>query len=458
MDVSNFPRYFNKSNLGSPYLLQPSKWLSPDVNKFFGTGAIDSIFDGLLRKVFPKLPMNPAFVRQHGIQDAARLGEMFNNGKMRVDLGNLERGRPVVSNSAFWGIDGGGSDVSGTMARTIADKAQLNYPHVTPYALPTNVLNFMKSGEMAEKIVKLASEKLKNVQKEPKNTKSTVENTKSDQKNKKNMLLSGAGTALGGGLMMLGGSLVPGAMLMSRAAGKHKALTNILSPAAGLLKQDKLNNILKAEKSMLAGDFVHDYIMGARSALGKGLSGKVVNKGFKHLEGNKQGLLAKFLFGPQGADPWTMSHYKKFGIQSPMDALNHWNMELTGKMYHDHGLGAIAKAIAEGKATPKMQQLYQQKMQHIGKIDEMNKIVNDRYRQFLDQERMGTDEAFKLLTRQPDLQTYFRRQFAQNAKASGKYAKILGLSSLGLGGAGASLVGLSNMDKIKEILTSRNRD
>jgi len=439
-------------------MLQPSKLLSPGVNKFFGTGAIDSLFNSLLGKVFPKLPMNPSFVRQHGIQDAMELGEMFNQGKMHIDLGNLERGRPVVSNSAFWGMDGAGSKGIEGFANAIADKAYPKYPYITPNSLPPNITSFLKSGEYREKIIKLASEKLKNEQKQPKNIKSTVENTKSDQKNKKNMLLSGAGTALGGGLMMLGGSLVPGAVLMSRAAGKHKALTNILSPAAGLLKQDKLNNILKAEKSMLAGDFVHDYIMGARSALGKGLSGKIVNKGFKHLEGNKQGLLARFLFGPQGADPWTMSHYKKFGIQSPMDALNHWNMELTGKIYHDHGLGAIAKAVAEGKATPKMQQLYQQKMQQIGKIDEMNRMANNRYRQFLDQERMGSDEAFKLLTRQPDLQTYFRRQFAQNAKASGKYAKILGLSSLGLGGAGASLIGLSNTDKIKEILTARNRD
>jgi hypothetical protein len=443
--------------MGSPHLLQPSKWLSPDVNRFFGTGAIDSIFNGLLRKVFPKLPMNPSFVRRHGVQDAVQLGEMFNNGKMHVDVGNLSRGRPVVSNSAFWGMDDGGTKSIRGIANVIADKSEPKFPHIEPYSLPPNITNFLKSGEETKKFIKLAVEKLKNEQKQPKNIKSTVKTQKSDDKNKKNPYLSAAGTALGGGLMMLGGSLVPGALLMGRAAGKHKALTNILSPAAGMLKQDRLNNVLKAEKSMLPGDFVHDYIMGARSAMGKGLSGKVVNRGFKHLEGNKQGLIAKTLFGPQGADPWTMSHYKKFGIQGPMDALNHWNMELTGKIYHEHGLAAIAKAMNEGKATPKMQQLFRQKMQQIQKIDEMNNVVNQRYRQFLDQERMGSDEAFRLLTRQPDLQTYFRRQFAQNAKASGKYARVLGMSSLGLGGAGASLIGLSNQDKIKEILTSRNQ-
>ena len=105
MSVSNLPKYWNSSNVGSPYLLQPSRWLSPEVNKFFGTGAIDSSLDGLLRKVFPKLPHNPSFVRNHGVQDAVELSEMFNKGKLHVDLGNLERGRPPVTNSAMWGLD-----------------------------------------------------------------------------------------------------------------------------------------------------------------------------------------------------------------------------------------------------------------------------------------------------------------------------------------------------------------
>lgn len=201
MDVSNFPKYFNRSNLGSPYMLQPSKLLSPDVNKFFGTGALDSLFNNLLGKVFPKLPMNPSFVRQHGIQDAMELGEMFNNGKMHVDLGNLERGRPIVSNSAFWGMDGAGTRGMENFANTIADKAYPKSPDIPPNMLPPNITSFLKSGGLNEKMLKLAAKKLKNEQKEAKDVKSTVESTKSDEKNKKNNLVAPAvGAAVGAGL------------------------------------------------------------------------------------------------------------------------------------------------------------------------------------------------------------------------------------------------------------------
>lgn len=128
MDVASLPKYFNKGNIGSPYLLNPSKLLSPDVNKFFGTGAVDSMFNRLLGKVFPNLPMNPAFVRQHGIQDAMQLGEMFNNGKMNVNLGNLERGKPVVTNSAMWGMeDWTNSDKLKNISKTIQDASQANF-------------------------------------------------------------------------------------------------------------------------------------------------------------------------------------------------------------------------------------------------------------------------------------------------------------------------------------------
>lgn len=107
MDVTNFPKYINKSNFVSPYLLQPSKLLAPEVNSFFGTGSVDSMFNGLLHKIFPNLniPPDPHFVRRFGIADAMRMTDHFNEGKLNIDLGNLERGRPVITNTAMWGLD-----------------------------------------------------------------------------------------------------------------------------------------------------------------------------------------------------------------------------------------------------------------------------------------------------------------------------------------------------------------
>jgi len=192
MDVANLPKYWNSSNMTNPYLLQPSKLLSPDFNKFFGTGAIDGTLDSIVRKVFPNLPPNPSLVRNHGIRDAVELTEMFNKGNVHVDLGNLERGRPPVTNSAMWGLDNWNNpQPKSNIAQHIYNTSQPDYAAMgnasqgvdfTPFLGKFSALLDKKEPIIAEKSPKVAAllEKVaKTIEKNKKNNEKSAELYKS---------------------------------------------------------------------------------------------------------------------------------------------------------------------------------------------------------------------------------------------------------------------------------------
>lgn len=197
MDVANLPKYWNSSNVTNPYLLQPSKLLSPDLNRFFGTGAIDGTLDSLIRKVFPSLPPNPSLVRNHGISDAMELTEMFNKGKMHIDLGNLERGRPPVTNSAMWGLDNWNNpQPKGSIAQHMYNASQPDYAAMGNASQGVDFTPFMgKFSSLLDKKESLIAEKSPKIAALLKKAEKTI------KKNKKNdYVLPSVGAVLGGAL------------------------------------------------------------------------------------------------------------------------------------------------------------------------------------------------------------------------------------------------------------------
>jgi hypothetical protein len=185
--MNNLPKYWNSSNVTSPYLLEPSKLLSPELNRFFGTGAIDGTLDGLIRRVFPNLPPKPSLVRQHGLQDAAKLTEMFNKGKRRVDLGNLERGRPPVTNSAMWGLDDWNNpNPRSAVTKYIQEASQPDYAAMSNASAGSDFVPFMgklsalldrsesKTASKSPKIAELFSKIEKTIEKNKKNIKTAA--------------------------------------------------------------------------------------------------------------------------------------------------------------------------------------------------------------------------------------------------------------------------------------------
>ena len=185
--MNNLPKYWNSSNVTSPYLLEPSKLLSPELNKFFGAGTVDGTLDGLMRRVFPNLPPKPSLVRQHGVQDAVELTEMFNKGKMHVDLGNLERGRPPVTNSAMWGLDDWNNpNPRSAVAKYIHEASQPDYAAMSNASAGSDFVPFM--GKLS---ALLDGGELITALKSPKIAELFSQNEKTIEKNKKNIKTAG---------------------------------------------------------------------------------------------------------------------------------------------------------------------------------------------------------------------------------------------------------------------------
>jgi hypothetical protein len=193
--MNNLPKYWNSSNVTSPYLLEPSKLLSPELNKLFGAGTVDGTLDGLMRRVFPNLPPKPSLVRQHGVQDAVELTEMFNKGKMHVDLGNLERGRPPVTNSAMWGLDDWNNpNPRSAVAKYIHEASQPDYAAMSNASAGSDFVPFM--GKLS---ALLDGGELINALKSPKIAELFSQNEKTIEKNKKNdYMLPAVAAGLGG--------------------------------------------------------------------------------------------------------------------------------------------------------------------------------------------------------------------------------------------------------------------
>ncbi len=79
--------------------------MSETLKNFVDPAALDLGLDNLLRKVFPDLPYDPSFVRNHGMLDAINGENLGAAGSYHIDLGNLGRNRPVLTNSNTWTRD-----------------------------------------------------------------------------------------------------------------------------------------------------------------------------------------------------------------------------------------------------------------------------------------------------------------------------------------------------------------
>jgi hypothetical protein len=101
-DVQAFPRYTSDQDRTGYTLFNPGSMVDPK-NPFISPGAINVGLDSLLRKVFPNLPANPDYVKTHGMLDTATNMANGIGSSYTVDLGNLERGRPAIINTALLG-------------------------------------------------------------------------------------------------------------------------------------------------------------------------------------------------------------------------------------------------------------------------------------------------------------------------------------------------------------------
>lgn len=133
-------------------------------------------FDSLLRKVLPGLPMDPHYIREHGITDAITNMTNGMSGDMKIDLGNLERGRPLMYNSAFMGLENKPTELD---SREILDHMLKHSSHgksFSPEALKSKVIELIgsksnESVQKTDKISMLSENFLKTIDKNKKNIK-----------------------------------------------------------------------------------------------------------------------------------------------------------------------------------------------------------------------------------------------------------------------------------------------
>jgi len=99
MNVTNFPSYHHNSEPSGYTLFKPGKFLPEGMQQVIDPGIADIAVDSALRKVFPDMPYDPSFVRNNGMLDAINASAEGKASNYQVDLGNLERGRPVIFNA-----------------------------------------------------------------------------------------------------------------------------------------------------------------------------------------------------------------------------------------------------------------------------------------------------------------------------------------------------------------------
>jgi hypothetical protein len=104
-EVLNFPRFAENSNLAAHTFFKPSNYLNAGLKNVVSPAAIDLGLDDLLRKFIPDMPYDPSFIRNNGMLGLLTQSEKARAGKYHVNLGNLEKGRPVLTNSAEWSAD-----------------------------------------------------------------------------------------------------------------------------------------------------------------------------------------------------------------------------------------------------------------------------------------------------------------------------------------------------------------
>jgi hypothetical protein len=105
MDVRAFPRYNNLDSAGGYTLFKPSNFTPDWMRHIMGPEQLNINFDNILRKVFPGLPADPNYVKEHGIRDTIQNMNLGMTNAPIVDVGNFERGRPIITGSRTIGME-----------------------------------------------------------------------------------------------------------------------------------------------------------------------------------------------------------------------------------------------------------------------------------------------------------------------------------------------------------------
>lgn len=105
MDVEAFPRYNNLESATGYTFFKPGKAEPSWLKRVISPENLNLTVDNAIRTLFPNMPLDQNYIKEHGIYD-----KMENVGRgMRagatLDIGNLERGRPMILNSATIGME-----------------------------------------------------------------------------------------------------------------------------------------------------------------------------------------------------------------------------------------------------------------------------------------------------------------------------------------------------------------
>ena len=200
-DVQAFPRYNSEEDRTGYTLFNPGSMVDPK-NPFISPGAVNVGFDSLLRKVFPNLPADPNYVKTHGMLDTANNIASGMSGTYTVDLGNLERGRPIVYNSSLMnGTDPHHIDKTDMLEQMLKHSSQ-------------------EAESLKDKVKELI--KGKKTSNMSKNSMLSEEFIKTIAKNKKNQKTAGLGGALFHGAAGLGGVSGVGTSLDQISKGREE--------------------------------------------------------------------------------------------------------------------------------------------------------------------------------------------------------------------------------------------
>jgi hypothetical protein len=157
MDITAPERYNNLESASGYTLFKPGDNLPESARGVISPQTVNVGFDSLLRKVLPGLPMDPHYIREHGITDAITNMTNGMSGDMKIDLGNLERGRPIMYNEALMGLE----QPQGMGRSEILDHMLKHSSHgksFSPEALKSKVKGLIssKSNESAQKTDKIS--------------------------------------------------------------------------------------------------------------------------------------------------------------------------------------------------------------------------------------------------------------------------------------------------------------
>ena len=227
--------------------------------------------------------------------------------------------------------------------------------------------------------------------------------------------------------------MVRPAALMNRAVLRSRILKMMRSDAGrkAIQGNPRLAKLYAGAESTQFGDFVHDYIQASRAAIGgKNPAGAISRAYLKHLDKHPMSPLRKPLFGKGPAKEFSLSHYRRMGMQGPWESAQHWNWEKDLMKNHNlatrHGF-TNADAMGRAYGNDALPKSLKRQLSNVYKRQgaEYN-ALESKYRDTLNHKFVNQDQAFRQITRDPDLQPVFRRMALMNIdKAAPRYGRIL---------------------------------